>query len=530
MAGSGVALQSNPIIWKEDIRTWVSITLCLVLLYTIFESGLSYMVQMWDSSEEYSYGYLIPIISLFLIWQRSDQLAKFQNTGSWFGVVLALFGSCLFLVGELATLYIIVQYAFVIVLAGLALTFLGWKSFKLLMVPLLILLFMIPLPNFIYQGLSSQLQLISSEIGVWVIELFGISVNLEGNVIDLGVYKLQVVEACSGLRYLFPLLVFGFITAYFYNAPMWKRVFIFLSTIPITVLMNSFRIGVIGVTVEYWGISMAEGFLHDFEGWVIFMACTLVLMFEMWVLTKIGSDKRPLREVFGMDFPQPAPKGAEIKYRKLPAPFWAGVGLLVVTAVVALSLPNRIELEQPRTQLIHFPLTVDQWAGSTDRLSNDVIDALKFDDYLMINYANQSRDPVNFYVAYYDSQRKGQSAHSPRSCIPGGGWQITDLQQVAVEGVEVNGVLLNANRVLIKNGEYTQLVYYWFQQRGRVITNEYLVKWYLFWDSLTVNRSDGALVRLTTSIQPGQDASAGDEILTQFAQDIVPRLEAYIPN
>ena len=151
------------------------------------------------------------------------------------------------------------------------------------------LFFTIPLPKFLYNNLSSQLQLISSEIGVWFIRLFDISVYLEGNVIDLGNYKLQVVEACSGLRYLFPLMTLGFIAAYFFKGAFWKRAIIFLSSIPITVLMNSLRIGMIGVTVEYWGVAAAEGLLHDFEGWVVFMACTAVLVLEMWVLAHVGS-------------------------------------------------------------------------------------------------------------------------------------------------------------------------------------------------------------------------------------------------
>ena len=111
--------------------------------------------------------------------------------------------------------------------------------------------------------------------------MFGISVYLEGNVIDLGSYKLQVVEACSGLRYLFPLVSLSFIAAYIYHGAFWKKAIIFLSSIPITVLMNSFRIGVIGVLVEYGGPGQAEGFLHDFEGWIIFMACIAILVLEM---------------------------------------------------------------------------------------------------------------------------------------------------------------------------------------------------------------------------------------------------------
>ena len=125
----------------------------------------------------------------------------------------------------------------------------GVSGTRLLVAPLAYLVFMVPLPNFLMFNLSQQLQLISSKIGVVVVRAFDISVYLEGNVIDLGVYKLQVVEACSGLNYLFPLMSFGFLLACLYRGAFWQRALLFLSTVPITILMNSFRIGVIGVLV-----------------------------------------------------------------------------------------------------------------------------------------------------------------------------------------------------------------------------------------------------------------------------------------
>jgi len=140
------------------------------------------------------------------------------------------------------------------------------------------------------------------------------------------------------------------------------------------------------------------------------------------------------------------------------------------------------------------------------------------------------REQVNFYVAWYDSQRAGNSAHSPRSCLPGGGWRMTHFDRVEVGDVQVAGKPLRANRVQIELGNRKQLVYYWFQQRGRVITNEYLVKWYLFVDSLTRQRTDGALVRLVTPLEIGEPVEQADRRLAEFASQVAPRLERYIPD
>jgi exosortase D (VPLPA-CTERM-specific) len=521
---------ASVVVWEETIWVWAALIVAILLLLFVYFDGLKSMENVWSNREEYSHGYLIPFIALFFIWQRSDRLREIEFSGSWVGAVVTALGLALYIAGELSSLYIIVQYAFLVTLFGVVLSLTGWRGFGVIWVPLLILVFMIPLPAFLFRTLSSELQLISSHLGVVIIRLFDISVYLESNVIDLGNYKLQVVEACSGLRYLFPLMALSFIAAYFFKVAFWKRVVVFLSSIPITIFMNSFRIGVIGVLVDNWGIEQAEGFLHYFEGWVIFMACTAILVGEIWVLSKIGGDKRPFREVFGLDLPDPPPEGAMPKPRRVP-PSLLGSLLLLATSVAGSSmLEERSEILLDRQVFGDFPMRIGGWTGKTDRLEKIYIDALDVDDYLLSDFTNSEGDTVGFYVAYYDSQRKGESAHSPRACLPGGGWQIKDFMQISLDGVKVSGIPVRANRVLIKKGEYTQIVYYWFQQRDRVLANEYLVRWYLFWDALTRNRTDGALVRLTANLMPGEDPEEADRHLVEFAGSVSDILPKYIPN
>src|SRR5581483_3720741 len=153
------------------------------------------------------------------------------------------------------------------------------------------LIFAIPLPYFINAGVSLELQLVSSRLGVAFIRLFDVPVYLEGNLIDLGTYKLQVVEACSGLRYLFPLFSLSFLAAYLFQAPIWQRAVVLFSSIPITIAMNGLRIGIIGVTVDRWGTLLAEGVLHFFEGWVIFVASALLLLAELFLLARISGQR-----------------------------------------------------------------------------------------------------------------------------------------------------------------------------------------------------------------------------------------------
>jgi exosortase D (VPLPA-CTERM-specific) len=509
---------------------WILLAAALAAAVLAMRAGLAQMLGWLLTRPEYSHGIIIPFVAAFLVWQRRDQIERMPFTGSWAGLLLALFGAAVGAVGKMSALFTIEQYAAFITLYGLVLALTGWKVFRLLWVPLLVLIFMVPLPEFLYQNFSAQLQLWSSQVGVWFMRLFGVSVYLEGNVIDLGVYKLQVAEACDGLRYLFPLMTIGFLIAYFFKTALWKRALLFLSSIPITILMNSFRVGTIGVMVEHWGVRMAEGFLHEFQGWMVFMASGALMVLEMMLLARIGAERRPWRELFGLEFPAPTPKDPPALARPVPASLYASAAVLILAAAGSLSLPERAESIPQRTAFAEFPNTVGGWTGKREAFETIYLDQLMLDDYYLANYSRDSEPPINFYIAWYDSQRAGRSAHSPRSCLPGGGWQIKSLTQRGLPGVRAGREALRVNRVLIQLGMQRQLVYYWFQQRGRVITNEYVAKWYLFWDALTRNRTDGALVRLVVALPPGGTATAADRQLAEFAAAAATTLAPYIPN
>jgi exosortase D (VPLPA-CTERM-specific) len=515
-----------------------AVAVAVVALLLLFQNTFAYLYGVWHQ-EEYSHGFLVPLISAFLLWQRRSQFAQVEFRSSWTGVLIAALGVAIYFLGALASITTIDTYALVIVLLGSALALMGWQAFRIALVPLALLFLMNPIPAFFYNNLSSELQLLSSQLGVSFMRWCGVSVFLEGNVIDLGNYKLQVAEACSGLRYLFPLMTLGVIMAYLFRGPAWTRWCLFLSAVPITVLMNSLRIGIIGVLVDRFGIAQAEGFLHWFEGWVIFLVCLLLLLGVSWLLKRILRDRRPLRQLFAVDFVVPTVAPA-VRGRQLGTPAVVVLLMLLLAVVPARALPKRVEARPARADFTEFPLQIGEWRGRRGQLEAVYIDTLKMDDYVLADFVRGTGSghdavaaghaPVNLYVAYYASQRTGQAAHSPRSCLPGGGWRILEFGQREVAGVQSNGAPLRVNRAIVQQGSSRQLVYYWFQERGRDITNEYLVKWYLLEDALLRNRTDGALVRLITPLPAGESPAGGDAMLTEFTASVLPTLQKYLPN
>lgn len=511
--------------WRRVGRDEVLLAIAIAAAFLACLGGLTDLVTRWHRQEEYSHGYLIPLVSLWLLWNRREALAASRGEPSRWGAAALLAAAFLLLVGELSAIMVLIQFAFLLSLAGLVLCYGGTSLLRLTVLPIALLLFSIPMPYFLESQLTWRLQLVSSELGVAMLRTFGYSVYLEGNVIDLGNYKLQVIEACSGLRYLYPLLSVGFLMAYMYPAAMRWRVLLVLSTIPITVFTNSFRIAVTGVLVERWGSGMADGFLHYFEGWIIFIACQAVLVLEIVAIERF-TRRRSLLEVQQFPYVAPVPPSGRGP-RSAAGPLIAGALAMLLAYAGVHSVDGREEVRPQRTSLRLFPSELDAWRASEASMPVEVERALGLEDYVLADYVGPAGERVNFYVAYYGSQRKGVSPHSPQVCIPGGGWVISDLRTVELS---VGGGGLNAMRVLIDRGGERALVYYWFQQRGHRISSEYTMKWLLLQDALLRNRTDGALVRAVTDLAPNEDLRAADERLVRFVKAAAPRLGPFVPD
>lgn len=506
------------------VMLWSAGILAALLIGTAYADSLAYLIQQWMEDDNYSHGVFIPVIVGLLIWWRREQVAAAGIAPSWWGVATMLAGLALFVVGELATLYVILHLSLWLVLVGLIVAVIGPRASREIAFPLGYLLTMFPLPQMLEQNLSASLQLVSSAFGVGCLQLIGVTAFREGNVIDLGPIQLQVVEACSGLRYLFPLTSLALLCAYLFQDRLWKRLVLVGSAVPLAIVLNGLRIGVIGVLVEWYGQGAAEGFMHAFEGWAMFVLSFALLIGEMWLLARIGTPGGPVSIV-------PAPEtGAQRKTAPALSP--ASATCLLILAGMALfsfQLQEREEVTPTRQTFLDFPMEIAGWRGRPLAMEKQYVETLRFDDYLLADFQGPNAGAVNLYVAYYQSQKKGQSAHSPKTCLPGGGWEMKSLTEMSIAG-QGTGRMFPANRVVIQKGDTRQVVLYWFKQRDRLVTDEYLVKALLFWDSLTKRRSDGALIRLVAPLLPGEDEAVIDRRLQQFAALVQLAISAYVPD
>jgi EpsI family protein len=209
--------------------------------------------------------------------------------------------------------------------------------------------------------------------------------------------------------------------------------------------------------------------------------------------------------------------------------------LLMLATAIVLQAHSRGEYIPPRSSLSSLPSQIDGWVGTDDVLDQQTRDILGPGEFLIRDYQKpdvpqgQSQEPwVNLYIAYFPSQKAGDTIHSPNHCLPGAGWVPTSREIVTVEGPD--GSAFPVNRYVVAKGEDRQLVLYWFQAHGRAVASEYWAKYYLVSDSMRMNRSDGGLVRLMTPMLDGESADAAQTRLMKLGSQFIPLLDRYIPR
>jgi exosortase len=261
-------------------RMWVPITMIGLLLAALYyRIGIKLVVD-WYNIADYSHGFLVPLFSIFLLWDRRKKIAETPVRQSWAGLSLVVLGLIILIFGVYGVDLFTSRISFVILLSGLIWTFLGSAMLRQLRFPILILLLAIPFPEIIFNQITFPLQLLASKLASSTLPMLGVPVLQEGNVIQLPVMKLEVAEACSGIRSLMSLFTLAVFYGYFLERTTTRRVILALASIPIAVAANAIRIVGTGLCVQYWDPVKALGFFHEFSGWVMFvisLACLYLI-------------------------------------------------------------------------------------------------------------------------------------------------------------------------------------------------------------------------------------------------------------
>ena len=251
--------------------SWAPLVIVAALLVALYLRVAIKLVVDWYNIADYSHGFLVPFFSLFLLWDKRKQIAATPVRQSWAGLSLVALGLVILIFGIYGVDLFTSRISFVFLLAGLIWTFFGSAMLRQLQFPILVLLLAIPFPAIIFNQITFPLQLLASRLASMILPLLGVPVLQEGNVIQLPVMKLEVAEACSGIRSLMSLFTLAIFYGYFLERTTMRRIILALASIPIAVAANVARIVGTGLCVQYWDPNKALGFFHEFSGWVMFL-------------------------------------------------------------------------------------------------------------------------------------------------------------------------------------------------------------------------------------------------------------------
>jgi exosortase A len=265
----------------------------IIGMIVVYLPMLRKLVYDWGHDDNYSHGFLIVPIAAYLVWERRAELSAARPSPSTLGLLVVAISLMMLVAGQLGAELFLTRVSLIGVLAGAVLFLYGWEHLRVVWFPLAFLLLMIPIPAIIFNQIAFPLQLLASRFGETVLRLFDIPVLREGNVMTLANTQLEVAEACSGIRSLISLLTLGIVYGYFTDKRFLVRLVIALSTIPVAIVANGLRVAGTGIAAYHYGEEAAQGFFHEFSGWVVFVvSLAMVFVIQRTVLAMAPSPSK----------------------------------------------------------------------------------------------------------------------------------------------------------------------------------------------------------------------------------------------
>ena len=276
--------------------SWPAITWFGILLIGVYYPILSKLVLQWSTDDDVSHGFFVPLVAGYIVWQRREKLLDIEWKPAWWGIALLVWAGLQAYLGMLGAELFLQRTAFLFSLLGMLLVLGGTGLVRELAFPLLLLPFMIPLPTVVYNQITFPLQIFASTVAEKSLDVLSIPVLRDGNILELASQKLDVAEACSGIRSLLSLSFLSLVYAYFFDRKVWMRWVLLIATVPIAIIANSARVTLTGVFSEI-NPALAEGFFHEAEGWVIFVVALVILVAVHQALNFLYRRLRPERVV-----------------------------------------------------------------------------------------------------------------------------------------------------------------------------------------------------------------------------------------
>ncbi|MBF0413341.1 MAG: EpsI family protein [Desulfamplus sp.] len=503
----------------------VQSSLLLIAFVIAYFVPFKSLYNTWMTNDDYSYCILIPFISAYLLWEQREHLKNIQIKSYWPIFPLLLIFILISLYGVLGSSGHISRPVLPALIILFTIFCFGINLSKKIALPLGFIFFMIPLPNILDRTIGVFLKSLSSQLGGITLRYLGYSVHVSGNIIDLGITKLQVVDACSGLRFLFPLIALGIIYSYFFEKVMWKRILCVVATIPIAILSNVLRIVITGILTYRYSSKMAEGFFHDFQGWTIFMISFLFLFVFGRCLRIFPSKAIEIKEKIKTDIhnkPQkPRNSGAILMSLSL---------LLIVAGFSwSTSIMPPILL---KGGIANFPLSFSDWKGQQQIVEPEIIEASGAEESFSGFYQNKTFETVSLYMGYRSSAflENTNFFHSPTVCLPSSGWKTIEQTKHIIKNISIFTTLAVTKIVMSDDMGNQHLVYFWFQTKDKATHDKNINRFHLAIHAIKRDNTHDLFIRQITKIKDNETIQSAEERLDKFAKEMITPLNEFLKD
>ncbi|MHB8481175.1 MAG: exosortase W [Nitrospiria bacterium] len=520
-AGSGIEKNKEILPNISGIRPFLKPLFLITALLCLYAPVLVDMAHLWWTRYDYSHGFLIPLISLYLVWIQKSKLKNLRiQPGIWAGFLIMISAGFLLIAGRVGGILTLSAISLVVMIAGLILLLFGRSWLKQLGFPVSYLLLMTPVLDPIVGRLQWPFQLMTAKMSVRLLQTLGFPVLLDQQYMILPHMTLEVATVCSGINMLVAIVTIGLPLSYLFLKNGWTRAALLVSAVLIGIAANWARVFLIGAGV-FWGFKLLHGPLHILQGMFVAWVGYAFLFGGVWALSKLERKLSPTG--IQVSAPESVPGKLQNRLtRRFDRSFWVAVSLLLVLAVyLGWRHPAPVALKE---DFKSFPASIGGWVEvekSNLNRGETLYPVPEGDQELIRTYRDAKGSEVQIYVAYFESQERGRWISNYRT-RENKGMETSTRMPLGSEMATVTSGYLK------KENEWYQILS-WYDINGHLLENWESARWATMMNSVRKGRSNGAFVLISGKVS-GPDDPGLQDTLAGFAREAAPVLRRYLPG
>ena len=511
---------------------WIQILIAVVSVGLLqFHSLYRLLTFEWGKAD-FFYCYFMPAVICILVWMRRHEFALFPPRPSWAGLIAVFTGIFFLFLGEFGGEYLSLYLSIWFMAFGMCWVLFGWRKLNVILFPVFLMLTTFPPPRLFYVRINSALQEVSAAIVAKILYWMAVPVFQHGGVLEFSSTRFELTGTYSGLRYVIPIGIAALIITYLGRLRWWKCILVLGAAVPLALILNGLRIAMLSFSLLSTPNGMVPDWMNESLGWATFFLSSGIM---------IGIAKflpgRPRAGAIQKNVPGKAHRGDEFfgsnppsDRRTVSIPFIAAIAILAGVFGFMQYRANSPDYLPRARSFSSFPARIGAFTGERGFLTAELVEELDLTDYVQMTYNSPSGRLIDFYTAWYASQSKGQSIHTPETCMRVGNWRFQDGQECRIDLPGYVASPVRLKKTVLTNGSERWMMYFWFRCRGRNLVNAYELKLFNFLDRLMKRRSDGALIRVMTPIGGSETPTDAETRIQLFLRKALPELDMYLPD